>query len=105
MRLGVSLLRSEFVFFTPEYEIHWYEGLGAAASARVAPSAREAVKLWRAAEASFEKYVAGAEPKNDRWLPIAKARLAQAKTERARAEKAAANAPAPAPASNKEFNL
>lgn len=88
------LLRSEDVFFVPAYEIHWYEGLGAAARARVAPSARDAVTLWRQAEKSFSEWVRAAEPKNDRWLPIGKARLLQVKAERERAERAAPREPA-----------
>jgi tetratricopeptide (TPR) repeat protein len=87
------LLRSSDVFFVPAYEVHWYEGLGSAARARVAPSARDAAKLWAMSERSFSEYVKAGEPKNDRWLPIAKARLAQAKLERERAEKKAAREP------------
>lgn len=87
------LLRSKDVFFVPDYEIHWYEGLGAAARARVAPTARAALDLWRQAERSFGEYVRAGEGKGDRWLPIAKARLAQAKGERERAEKAAPREP------------
>ncbi|MBX3203123.1 MAG: hypothetical protein KF894_33675 [Labilithrix sp.] len=83
------LLRSEDVFFVPEYEVHWYEGLGAAARAREATAPREVAGLWRQAERSFGEYVRGAEPKQDRWLPIAKARLAEAKAQRARAERLA----------------
>lgn len=83
------LLRSEDVFFVPSYEIHWYEGLGSAARARVATSARDAATLWRQAEKSFAEYIAGAEKSKepDRWLPIAKARLATARSERERAER------------------
>jgi len=92
-----GLLRSADVFFVPTYEIHWYEGLGAIARARAATSARDAAPLWRAAEHSFGEYVKGAEGKNDRWMAIAKARLAQAKAERERAEKAAPREPVPEP--------
>jgi tetratricopeptide (TPR) repeat protein len=91
------LLHTEDVFFVPKYEIYWYDGLGSAARARVAPSARDAVTLWKAAETFFGEYVKAAEGKNDRWLPIAKARLAQAKAERERAEKAAPREPVPEP--------
>ncbi|MBX3208994.1 MAG: tetratricopeptide repeat protein [Labilithrix sp.] len=83
------LLRSTDVFFVPDYEIHWYEGLGAAARARAATSPREATAFWGQAERSFGAYVRGAESKHDRWLAIAKARLAEAQAERARAEKRA----------------
>jgi len=89
------LLRSKDVFFVPAYEIHWYEGLGAVARARVATSSREAVRQWRQAEKSFGDYVEAGERKSDRWLPIAKARLAQIKAERERAEAAAKRDPTP----------
>ena len=89
------LLRSKDVFFVPPYEIHWYEGLGAVARARVATSAREAARHWRQAEKSFGDYIEGAERKGDRWLPIAKARLTQIKAERERADAAAKREPAP----------
>jgi tetratricopeptide (TPR) repeat protein len=102
------LLRSEEVFFVPAYEIHWYEGLGAISRARVARSAREAASHWHQAELSFGHYVAAAEKEKepDRWLPIAKSRLAQAKAERERAEKARSKEPAqPAPPPGTEFKL
>ncbi|MBX3258489.1 MAG: hypothetical protein KF782_02145 [Labilithrix sp.] len=99
------LLRSKDVFFVPDYEIHWYEGLGAAARAREATSPREASALWRQAERSFGEYVRGAEPKHDRWLPIAKARLAEAKAQRARAEKLAPPEPPGRPAFGRDLQL
>jgi tetratricopeptide (TPR) repeat protein len=87
-----NLLRSTDVFFVPDYEINWYEGLGAAARAREATSVVLAARLWRAAEASFREYVQKAEPAKDRWLDLAKARLATASAEREKAEKRAAKA-------------
>ena len=99
------LLRSKDVFFVPPYEIHWYEGLGAAARARVAPSPRDAGVLWRQAEKSFSEYVKAGEAKNDRWLPIAKARLAQVKSERERAEKVAPHAPPPPDPVRRDIDL
>jgi tetratricopeptide (TPR) repeat protein len=94
--LGMTgLLRSEDVFFVPDYEVHWYEGLGSAARARASTSSREAITLWKAAEKSFGEWVKGAEPKKDQYLPIAKARLAQIKAERERAEKATPREPPP----------
>lgn len=90
-----NLLRMrEIVFFEPAYEIYWYEGLGAAAQAAAAASPRDAVSLWRFAEKSFSAYIEAATPKNDRWLPIAKARLSHIKAQRQRAEKAVGRAPA-----------
>lgn len=94
------LLRSEDVFFVPAYEVHWYEGLGAAARARVATSSREAAKLWAAAERSFSEYIAAGQPKSDRWLPIARARLAEAKAEREKKTRAMAHETDEAPESD-----
>jgi len=82
-----SLLRSSGVFFVPAWEIHWYEGLGASAQAKVTTSPAEAVRLWRFAEQSFAAYVRLGEPTNDRWVPLAKLRHAAAKAEREKAEK------------------
>lgn len=88
------LLRSHNVFFVPAYEIHWYEGLGWGAEAKTAPSAAESLRLWRLSEASFDAYVRQAD-QNDRWLALAKVRLANAKAAREAAEKAAARQPKP----------
>jgi tetratricopeptide (TPR) repeat protein len=98
--IGMSNLldRADIVFFVPAYEVHWYKGLGAAAQARVAHSAREAAKLWARAEEHFAAYVEAGEPQHDRWLAIAKAHLAQAKSERARVEKTVPREPPPSDA-------
>ncbi len=94
--MGVQgILRSEDVFFFPDYEVHWYEGLGSTARARVATSSRDAVTFWKSAEKSFTEWVKGAEPRKDQFLPIAKARLAQIKVERERAEKGVVREPPP----------
>lgn len=86
--MGVpNLLRSDGVFFMPAYEIHWYEGLGASAQAKQATTPSETVRLWRAAEQSFAHYVRFGELAKDRWLELAKLRLAAAKSEREKAEK------------------
>ena len=86
--MGVpNLLRTDGVFFVPAYEIHWYEGLGASAQAKQGATPVEIVRLWRAAEQSFTNYVRFAELAKDRWLELAKLRLAAAKSERAKAEK------------------
>ena len=82
-------------FFVPIYEIHWYEALGFVAQARGATTSREALTFWSMAEAAYGKFVKAAEPKNDRWLPIAKARFTQVQAERKRAEKSAAREPTP----------
>jgi tetratricopeptide (TPR) repeat protein len=93
-----NLLRTDIVFFVPAYEIHWYEGLGASAQARNATTPRETVRLWRAAEQSFANYVRFAEIDKDRWLDLAKLRLATVKSEREKAEKKQGKQPAREPA-------
>ena len=84
-----NLLHTEAAFFTPKYEIHWYDGLGAAAAARTSTSPAEIVRLWRSSEQSFASYVRFAEiaKEKDRWLELAKLRHAGAKAEREKAEK------------------
>ena len=88
-----GLLRSRGVFFFPEYEIHWYDGVGAAAMARKPGStAAEAAKQWKVAEDAFSSYIRGAERSSmartapDRWIELAKVRHAAAKLEREHAE-------------------
>ena len=92
-----GLLRSSGVFFYPDYELSWYDGVGASALARKATSPVETARYWKAAEDSFASYVRGAQrapapalapaPAPDRWLELAKVRQAAAKSEREKAEK------------------
>jgi tetratricopeptide (TPR) repeat protein len=95
--MGVPhLLRTDGVFFVPAYEVNWYEGLGSSAAAKVATSPNEALRLWRSAEQSFTGYVRGAQVAgNDRWLDLAKLRLATVRAERERAEKKQVKEPHP----------
>ena len=94
---GLSgLLRSSGVFFYPDYELGWYDGVGAAAQARkpgISPA--EAARHWKAAEDAFAGYVRAATRPGitDRWLDLAKVRLATAKAERERAEKRRGKSP------------
>ncbi|HEY8074559.1 MAG TPA: tetratricopeptide repeat protein [Labilithrix sp.] len=88
-------LEAQGVFFYPDYEVHWYFGLECVALAHVAKSADDAARLLRMAEGHFTTYVRGAEPDKDRWLEMAKARLAAAKSDREKAEQRAAREPRP----------
>lgn len=97
-----GLLRGRGVFFFPEYEIHWYDGVGASAMARKpGTTAAEAAKHWKTAEDAFTAYIRGAERSAaagsapDRWLELAKVRHAAAKTERESAEKRRGKLPPP----------
>ncbi|CAN5915196.1 hypothetical protein BH11MYX4_BH11MYX4_54340 [soil metagenome] len=84
-----NLLHTRGVFFVPSYEVHWYDALGASAQARQATTPLEIVRLWRSAEQSFASYVrfAGIAKEKDRWLELAKLRLAATRAEREKAEK------------------
>jgi tetratricopeptide (TPR) repeat protein len=90
-----NILRSEGVSFYPDYEVLYYEGLGAVTEARGAGSAHDAAIYWSLAERKFEQYVRGAEQTNpkDRFLGAAKARHASCKAEREKAEKKRAKEP------------
>jgi len=86
----VGLLRSEGVFFYPDYEISWYDAVGATAQARKPnATAAEAAHYWKIAEDAYAAFVRGAErdPKPDRWLELARVRYAAAKLAREKAEK------------------
>lgn len=94
------------VFFEPAYEIYWYDGLGAVALARSANGAAEAAYFWRMAEEGFAAYLARAVPAGDRWVEIAKARLATAKAERGKAERSSGKkGPSPSHGDGDEVSL
>lgn len=90
-----NILRDSGVYFYPDYEVTYYEGLGAVTLARGAGSAHDAAIYWALAERKFEQYVRGAERTNpqDRFLGAAKARHASCKAEREKAEKKRAKEP------------
>ncbi|MDB4933074.1 MAG: hypothetical protein JWP87_46 [Labilithrix sp.] len=89
-----GLLRSSGVFFYPDYEISWYDGVGASALARAATTPADQARHWKTAEDAFAAYVRGASRPGgggqatiDRWVELAKVHQAAAKTEREKAEK------------------
>lgn len=86
------ILHDYGVFFVPEYEVRYYDGLGAFARGKVAKSGAEAARHFARAETEFAGYIRAADPQ-DRWLPMAKARLASAKAEREKAERRARSEP------------
>ncbi len=115
-----GLLRSSGVFFYPDYELRWYDGVGASARARKpGVTAADAAREWRFAEDAFAAYVAAAErgtnsgagrsrPSTtpaDRWLELAKVRYANAKRERERAEKRRGKLPVTLPGTDDETSL
>jgi tetratricopeptide (TPR) repeat protein len=126
---GLSgLLRiPDVVFFYPDYELGWYDGVGASALARKAASPAEAARHWKAAEDAFASYIRGAEraatlaralapadapapalapaPGPDRWLELAKVRLTAITKERVAAERRRGKAPPPPPLEDDETTL
>jgi tetratricopeptide (TPR) repeat protein len=95
-RTGAYLIAKDpEVFFVPDWERLWYLALGAQASAREAPDARDAASLWAAAERAFGEYVSRAAGAggHDPWLAIARVRLEHVQAERAAAEKRGAKLP------------
>lgn len=82
------------VFFVPAYEREWYLALGATVHANETKGGREALARWTEVEGHWQKYIAAAGP-DERWLALAKARLAKATAKRELAERAAAKEPPP----------
>ena len=100
-RTGAYLIAKDpDVFFVPDWERLWYLALGAAATAREAPDARDAAVLWASAEHALAEYVdrATAAGGHDPWLAIGRVRLERVRAERVVAEKRAAKLPARPPA-------
>lgn len=100
-----TTLHNKGVFFEPDYEVRWYDGLEAMALARGATKPQEALLFWQASVAAFSDYVKRAEAKSDRWLPMAKVRLKLVQAERDRFLKNTKAAPVKAPAEDKDVEL
>jgi tetratricopeptide (TPR) repeat protein len=76
------ILDEETVFFVPRYERLWYLALGEAEVAREATDPRIAVERWEtvvALRAGYVREASAAPGPPDRWLPIARLRLEQAR--------------------------
>lgn len=82
----VEILRTNGIFFFPDYEVTWYEAISYAALARRAPNAKVRLMHWQNAERYMGEWVRGAKRTKDHWLPIAEVRLATYTQERKRAE-------------------
>ena len=90
------ILDQESVFFVPAYERNWYLALGEAELAKAEADPRKALEHWRATEAFWTAYVAGARGAKvpDRWVDMADKHLAQTKARRADAQARVAKLPA-----------
>ena len=82
------------VYFVPEYEREWYLGLGEAALALDETTASAAANDLQNAEEHMKAYVERAKP-DDRWLDLAKKRLADVHARRADADKRASKEKTP----------
>jgi tetratricopeptide (TPR) repeat protein len=90
---GMAMLRSDSVFFVPDWEGLWYLALGAMAEARDDKDPAQAVRYWMNAEDRWDKYIeqAGADGK-DPWVAIAKVRRERTHRELEAAKKRAGKA-------------
>ena len=96
-RLAVSYdpvdqqLNKPSVFFVPEYERYWYEGLGAMTRAALIDDPAAAVLWWEMAVAKWLQYAAAAGPR-DRWYALATAHRATCERSLAEAKRKATRA-------------
>lgn len=68
-------------FYAPSYDEHWYKALGHWSAARAATLGAARAEHYGRAVQALHEYVTEAPP-GDRWLPLARARLAQCEKER-----------------------
>ena len=69
-------------FYVPEYDRHWYEALGHWSAARLTDLASVRAEAYGRAIAALDAYTARAS-REDKWLPLARARKKQCEKERA----------------------
>lgn len=79
-------------FYVPEYDRHWYAALGHWAVARKAEVASVRAEAYTRAVAALDEFVMKA-ARDDKWLPLARARLKQCEKERAAFLKRSAGRP------------
>lgn len=82
------LLRSNGVFFEPESEIHWYEGLGALAIAEASTEPEEKLAALRRALRSFQSYLSEVETPAT-WDRVVEGRVRRIQEQLATLERAA----------------
>jgi tetratricopeptide (TPR) repeat protein len=86
--LHMILSDGQGVFYVPDYDKYWYRAMALAELAREEADAVEALGFWLAAAASWEHFVALADPA-DRWLSLAVRHRDEARGRSAAARKAA----------------
>lgn len=84
--LMLSALDLPGVFFNPEYEVHYYKALAHMAAAERARDDAEKRRAYDLAIERWSRYLEGAEPDGQRWVPNARAH-------RSRCERAAEKLP------------
>jgi tetratricopeptide (TPR) repeat protein len=74
-------LRKEAWFFSPAHDEHWYFALGAWTCARFSEGWAVRADCFAESVTRWEEYIAAAPP-DDRWVPLARVRLAAVNKER-----------------------
>ncbi len=87
-------ISSQDVFFMPEYDKYWYEGIGAIAHAQQIDDPATSILWWETAVAKWAEYVALATA-DDPWVRLAKAHQASCERQLEQAKKTAARTPKP----------
>ena len=64
----VTAIDLPMVYFTPDYEIHYYRALGDMALAQVARDPEQAFQSLKSAASLLRLYLAGARPAGDKWI-------------------------------------
>ncbi len=79
-------LHSPDWFFSPSHDSHWYWALGAWTTGRSAESWAARAEGYFLSVFEWEQYIQSAPP-DDRWIPLARARLAQVQREQEQMKK------------------
>lgn len=79
-------LRSPDWFFSPSHDAHWYWALGGWSAARSAESWAARAEGYYLSVFEWEEYIRTA-PADDRWIPLARVRLAQVQREQEQLKK------------------
>src|SRR5207247_5952915 len=82
------IFESNAWFFVPEYDRHWFSALRFWSRARTSQLASTKTEYYAKTADAYAQYLAAA-PANDRWIDLAKRRVAALEKERTRALKAA----------------
>lgn len=74
-------LRKDSWFFSPAHDAHWYSALGAWSCARFSEAWSARAECYERALRGWDEYILNAPP-DDRWVPLARVRIAAVTKER-----------------------